>query len=82
MFTMIEVGSMRKAIIPMMSVFLLAGFLIGCEGSGSASPAPAGAQLGPQPPQQPAGAADAMKNSMKQKGGRPTKRGQSGQVPH
>ena len=73
---------MRKAIIPMMSVFLLAGSLIGCEGSGSAPPTPAGAQLGPQPPQQPTGAADAMKNSMKLKGAKLTRRGQSGQVPH
>jgi hypothetical protein len=73
---------MRKAMIPVTSVFLLAGFLIGCDDSGSASPAPAGAQLGPQPPEQAAGAADAMKNSLKLKGGKPAKRGQSGQVPH
>jgi hypothetical protein len=74
---------MRKVMIPISVVLvLMVASLVGCDNSGSASPAPADVQLGPQPPEQPAGAADAMKNSIKMKGGKLARRGQSGQVPH
>ena len=73
---------MRKTTIAILMIALLIPMtMIGCSETGSAGTRPDGEQ-GPRPPDMPAGAADAMKNSLKLKPGKKASRGQSGQVPH
>jgi hypothetical protein len=73
---------MRKITITLLVVALLIPMtMIGCSEAGSAGTRSDGEQ-GPRPPDMPAGASDAMKNSLKLKPSKKASRGQSGQVPH
>ena len=65
-----------------LGAWALTAILVGCDaGTGSPGTLPEGAKQGPTPPPQPAGASEAMKNSMKLKGAAPQK-GRPSQVPH